>query len=726
MLSFPSTLTEARYQYGSDKYHNTSFDVERLKSMNINTSVATIQEQLKPKQIVLGNYQQHLQHTSLLRGEDKDAKPSVYENPNMISYADIATMKDYDWIYNKPVKTSIADWQETANDNNSKKSADIGVYSSPSMFNPMHGVNAIGMTANVPLLNGVNYGDVGELKNIVEKRLSDENRKNLTDCTIRTLCEESLKSNSILGMAKYKYADFMYCRDLGKISNNYLITLRRFAHPVGDHIFELTNPGFIDGDYSFKQEGDVGRLVTWFGTSENRLEDIAKFEFHASWKDVHADDERQNGTADNEESGLMGMLSNTFSSGYAKSIADGTGGSHNMWTWLGGKFHINNYMTQGIGMNNELLTKYDNNRVYNPKNTVQDTHVYEGKILFEHEFTLTFNYKLRAYDNINPKSAFLDLIGNITEVTGRRGQFWGGTRHTIGPEANYAFFDKAEKIIDNRFDELGGIWKTLSAGGWNWDSIVGSLGKAWDQGVAMVNNAAKEFGIDTKEKATETVKSTLEKIGENLGQGAVGYLKNALGRPKKIAWQSLLDGSNVGLWHVTIGNPKNPILAMGNLIVTSSEIRHSGPLGLDDFPSDLTVTVSLKHARPRDITDITRMYTKGTSAIYFPLVNGSLENPSGSLGEFLNSYNSKTKENEDGIDTQNILNSGKVSLNDQQTGTTQNTKAMNDMPRVVQKEYIKEIKPLQKENNNIDIAEKIYEMNNYSAVMALLAANEVA
>ena len=56
MLSFPSTLNEARYQYSGDKFNDHSFNIERLKSMNINTSVATIQEQLKPKQIVLSNY----------------------------------------------------------------------------------------------------------------------------------------------------------------------------------------------------------------------------------------------------------------------------------------------------------------------------------------------------------------------------------------------------------------------------------------------------------------------------------------------------------------------------------------------------------------------------------------------------------------------------------------------------------------------------------------------
>ena len=109
-------------------------------------------------------------------------------------------------------------------------------------------------------------------------------------------------------------------------------------------------------------------------------------------------------------------------------------------------------------------------------------------------------------------------------------------------------------------------------------------------------------------------------------EAAKGYLKNALGRPTLYAWQSLLSGDDVGLWHVTIGNPRNPILAMGNLILTNSTVTHSGPLGIDDFPSELKVSVTLKHARPRDLTEISRMYTKGASTIYHHFAHHNLNN----------------------------------------------------------------------------------------------------
>ena len=98
-----------------------------------------------------------------------------------------------------------------------------------------------------------------------------------------------------------------------------------------------------------------------------------------------------------------------------------------------------------------------------------------------------------------------------------------------------------------------------------------------------------------------------------------GMVKNQLGRPAIYAMNSLLTGENVGPWHLTIGNPRNPIMSIGNLIMTNSEVTHTGPLGIDDFPTEIIVKVTLKHARPRDSVEIQKMYTKGLSSIYRPM-----------------------------------------------------------------------------------------------------------
>ena len=122
------------------------------------------------------------------------------------------------------------------------------------------------------------------------------------------------------------------------------------------------------------------------------------------------------------------------------------------------------------------------------------------------------------------------------------------------------------------------------------------------------------------DKIGATAQKGAQKMAEmNLGQAMMGSIKNKLGRPSLYAFDSLLTGAKVGLWHVTIGNPKNPIATFGNLIMTNAKITHSGPLGFDDFPTDLHVSVSLKHAMSRDATEISKMYTKGQNGIYLSL-----------------------------------------------------------------------------------------------------------
>ena len=653
MKSFPSTLNEAQNMYGSTRSQSfeATFDIERIKhgALNLNKSIPVVQEMLKQTNINISNYQKYpnmrtvanpstmisgssrdytnigereyegteynkdgSQKTVKYKGMGGDMVPEdreeaiFYENPLQLPADIIALAKDYDWMYQNRVKSVVN--AEKKGDSMKAKFTETAV--APSMFNPMYGVCVKGIIRNTPLLNDTNDTELDP---------------QITDCSIRTLCTLSKTANSSLGQARYKYADFMYCKDLGKVSNNHLITLRKFAHPVGDHIFEMTAPKYVAtaGDHSFQVEGDIGRLVTWFGTDDNRLEDICKYSYHATWKELNAQIEEKESAADDSSSGIIGMISNAFNPAYNKAVNAGQAGSHSIWGWLGSQ--LSDHTFQGIGKNNGLLRNYDNNKVYTPKNTVQSTNIYEGKLEFSHEFTLNFSYQLRAYDNINPRSALTDLIGNILETTYRRGKFWGGDRKLIGPAQDLGPFNKTSIFIDNAFEKLGGFFQSLIDGGINFQDILGKIGSTFNNMIGQAMNLMKGNGL------SEVGSAYAQKIKDLVSTAAVteaakGYLKNALGRPTLYAWQSLLSGDDVGLWHVTIGNPRNPILAMGNLILTNSTVTHSGPLGIDDFPSELKVSVTLKHARPRDLTEISRMYTKGASTIYHHFAHHNLNN----------------------------------------------------------------------------------------------------
>lgn len=501
----------------------------------------------------------------------------------------------------------------------------------PSLFNPYHALPVYGIMENVPLMDGT----------FLSKHDKAEIAK-LDDCSIRELVNLSSVRKSILGNARYRYADFMYCKDLGKISNNHMITLRKFAIPVGDNIFRSTvaKTAGEGKDDPMSSIGDVGRMITWFDTDDNKLSDIMSYEYEASWKKLDAKIQQLDSQEDDEGRGIAGKIINNLSPGYNLQSARGI----NSGGLLG---QLMNSM--GIGANSHeyqhndvaLGRNYDNNKVYTPRDTIQDTHIYEGKLTFKHEFTLNFSYKLRAYDNINPKSAFLDLLGNILTVTYRKGTFWGGKSEVLGAKPNKAGWQKYNNVLKGLSDAGGDLWKNIfHLEGANTDGLLGALSQFGSSLLDIVKGAGMDIG-GAASSAMQTAKDFLsgnitagEVMGKvktsvqagaqkaadlNLGQVIMGSIKNKLGRPALYAFDSLLTGAKVGLWHVTIGNPKNPIATFGNLIMTNAKITHSGPLGFDDFPTDLHVSVTLKHAMSRDATEISKMYTKGQNGIYFSL-----------------------------------------------------------------------------------------------------------
>lgn len=497
-----------------------------------------------------------------------------------------------------------------------------------SLFNPYNGVHILGITENVPLLYDQNENHLNpvDLDSDEEgtKALKFDNK--ISDCSISRLVAESAKKESILGQAKYKYADFAFCKDLG-MPNNRLITLRKFSTPVGDYIFRASavrnktedkkdteqKDSKRDKYTPFNTPADVGRMCCYFDTDDNKLEDILKYNFSSSWKNMEAKIEQQR-SQENDHVTPVGSVLNMLNPSMNTSIENGFSGSSNHLigrafnSWFG-------WNTQAYH-DNKVLTNYDEHKIYTPRNTVQSMHKYEGNLQFKHEFTLVFSYKLRGYQNINPKSAMLDLLANIFATTYFRGSFWGGRNEIFGAQPNKSGWNKANQLIDKFGDMADGLIASLENGTFDFSSILGSIGNFTGQVMDSIKNALSN-PIDTLQEGVQTVAKKIKDY--KISSAVKGLVKNQLGRPEIYAFQSLLDGSNTGLWHVTIGNPFNPIAVMGNLIITDVQVQHLGPLGIDDFPTELKVTVSLKHSRPRDAVAMERMYTKGVGAIYMPL-----------------------------------------------------------------------------------------------------------
>ena len=468
---------------------------------------------------------------------------------------------------------------------------------SGSLFNPYYGLFFKGPTPETPLLTN-----------------KEAHFMSTEDCTIKRLVSLSNNKNdktSPLGQARYKYADFMYCKDLGKYANNHLLTLRRFAFPVGDNIF--TEAAMAKQDNNWSTMGDIGRLVTWFGNDDNKLEDILKYDYEATWKPMNSEI-HQEFSKEGEGADAPGATKNLFNKAilaigqtnysYIKALTKGTNPALTL-PFMSVPIPAGQYQNDPV----VLGQNYDAHKVYEPANTIRETNIYDGELKFSQEFSITFNYTLRAYDNINPKAALLDLLGNIMVVTYRRGRFWGGENSILGVSRDKSMWNIANNIIKKGSDTA----KTYASQLLNGDTqeavntMKGELSNLWEKGKELVDNL-RNNNTDLSKLATNIFNNGIDAV--------TGILQNHLGRPAIYQFNSILDGDLTGLWHLTVGNPLNPIMSIGNLIMTKAEVQHYGPLGIDDFPTGLKVTVSLKHAQPRDSARIEHMYTKGLGTIY--------------------------------------------------------------------------------------------------------------
>lgn len=415
------------------------------------------------------------------------------------------------------------------------------------------------------------------------------NRKRIKDiskCTIKDLVEDS--SKGLLGRETYSYSDFMYCKYLGKVPNNYMITLRRFPLPVDDYIASV---GENEGErkrFSSANSVSTGCMVTWMGTPGNEMSNILKYSFKMPFKwQTSSNDLSVEGSGDDMTNPLNSIAA-AFDPTYRK---------HYMKGEVGNAFnaYVGNFFKAGSNPYNlEQLNNWrDGNKVYGPVDTIKGTYMRDDQagLEFDQKISLQFDYELRSYNGINPRQAMLDLISNILNVTYNTGTFFGGGYRGVGVGQNNIFANmnifKADGGLSSFYDAFVKDFSTITG------AVRSKIPTSFDGWKNLIANALN-----------------------TLGGMFLGGLLNRLGRPQKIYATSLLSPAPIGFWHLTIGNPHHPIMSLGNMILTNTTIEHYGPLGIDDFPTGLRVTCELERGKPRDIRDIEKIYMHGNDRIY--------------------------------------------------------------------------------------------------------------
>lgn len=382
----------------------------------------------------------------------------------------------------------------------------------------------------------------------------------------------------------YSAYDFLFCKYHKIAPINRMVTLRRYPFATYDDLV------FPIGDMGVDSIPPVAQAVTYFGEgTDNLLKEILPVTGQISWEEitakVHDHDLPSNPGIESD------FLGNFIPSPIAKGVAllNGNSGGD-----LGGRSNASSdAQKQGSGFD------YTNHQL-GPVNVINKVNVRGTGIGAEYSATLTFEYKLRTYDGINPRIAMLDLIFNLLALSFQNAKFWGGANRFFGghkPQFGFMGGDKARQAMFSG-DYKGYFDATMS-------SIKNAFGIVADTFMNVINGLLSgDFSA---------LKGVISGVG-----GAMIEASTYNSRPKQIAIHSLLSGLPTGEWHLTIGNPLHPIARIGNLIVEEFSIELGDELGMDDFPTELKYTVKLKSGRPRDKAELESMFIDGGGRAYNP------------------------------------------------------------------------------------------------------------
>lgn len=426
-------------------------------------------------------------------------------------------------------------------------------------------------------LDGINFsslGDAGARKVHNRRKVDVDALRVERDPTAANIVRWSSSGN--VNAIDYAWEDFLWCKNYGMIPNNYMVTLRRFAMPAMDDLFDKKrNPS-----------PDIARMITWVDGEANTWEAVGlKWSHNLVWQELESEIQQvsSSGGYGNEGGAIGGMAGNIIKAA----------------SWMSQPGSDKAALGSPEGFNGHI----DKNKPIPEVDVIKKMITRNRGLEFEQQFTLKFEYELRSIDGVNPKVAMIDLLSNVIHCTMNKGKFWGGeVRYSGGNPRAIKPIGDPSKLAKG---DYGGYIESLVTG------IVGRL-----------DNLTGGAGL-----SLEGLGNAAKNLGGSMLANIVGGGLDKMGRPGVQGINSLLTGEDTGEWHVMVGNPANPIISVGNLVLDKTEVQFGGALGIDDFPTKLTVTCTLKPARPRDRTDIIAMFHKSGRTYLTTLPDGATYKP---------------------------------------------------------------------------------------------------
>lgn len=435
-----------------------------------------------------------------------------------------------------------------------------------------------------------------------------------------------------LGRFPYSFQDFVFCKYWNKIQNNRMITLRRYAAPVTDNVIPANYDS--EGKLLDKPFSPLATAVTYFGEETgNKLSDILSFTVGYKWDEAKGDLWNMSSTQNEAGGNVFGSNVSWLNTGLG-AISKMLG----IFGDLAGTSQIDSTAAMGLPPDPYASGGAYENRIIGPVNVIDTVKKRARGLEFSNDgLKLTFEYVARPIAGVNNKAIMLDLLSNILVMTSASGMWFGGVqryRNTSPAIYPWRGKDSLNKLYsgqllgkDGAF--MGMINEALNGSSNMYSSFLQDFMDSAAKTAKSLVNTIKNFvkgGSGDQESAgqlRDNAKDTLneanvvkDKAKDTLNRVVTAKVMKGATVPWLESMHALLTGAPVGDWHLTIGNPLNPIAVIGNLIVKNCTVTFSDELGPDDFPISFKAVITLDHGMGRDRDAVESMFNRGNGRIY--------------------------------------------------------------------------------------------------------------
>ena len=424
----------------------------------------------------------------------------------------------------------------------------------------------------------------------------------------------------------YSWSDFLFCKNYGIVPNNRMLTLRKYPLGTQDNAAVKRNVKVTNLP--------VAQAVTWFGAgTPNSINDIWQNKWELAWKAGTTDAKNVQGNEIvNFSQALVKALPGDTNQFIVKAIenlaiqADATAGTNGTADLRSKLIQVGNAdierKIQDFQKNLYTDTGAFFNQILGPVN-VKNSFLYRDRGLSNQAtastWDITFEYKTDSYFGMNQRRVALDIIANMLELTYSSGE-WLESLNIYYKNLGLALSSDEQQHIEacingGNFDaiQLATVFYNIAEA--RVDKIISSGINLAKEGLNAGLNGIQALltGGAGVGDLFKNITSTSDPKYATLRNAIMVELTKALAGtfPGFVQQRANVGNIPTGNWHLTVGNPMNPIMRTGDLVVKSCTLTFGDELGPDDFPIDLSFKVTLAPTKPRDARDIRKTFNAG-------------------------------------------------------------------------------------------------------------------